>query len=795
MARSNNGRLTQVSRPKKRRLIDYPRYGKRGVRRWLPSWRFVLGSFLTVFALGAGVLIAAYMSVEVPDDASSIAMQQTTSVYYADGKHVLGEFSQVDRKIIDASTIPEYVGQSIVAAEDRTFYKNSGIDVKGMARAFYINVTQGKRQGGSTITQQFAERYYTGTNVSYAGKVKEALLALKLGQTKDKDQILDGYMNTIYFGRGAFGIEMAAQRYFGVHASELTVEQSALIAGIIPSPTNWDPQTNPEKAQSRWNYVLDGMVQLGYLAPAERNKMEFPETISYDKKNRYQGVTGYLLDAVRKEALAKIPNMTEDDLDTGGYKIISTFDYEAQKDLQAAMKTMPDDADKNLRAAGVTIDPKDGGVIAMYAGKDYLKQQFNNATQGAAQAGSTFKPFALLAALKQGYSLDSYYNGNSGRVFDNHGEEWKVSNFDYANWGYISLTKAVANSVNTVFAELNEQITPQATLESALSLGIPKDTPDLNAEMSNVLGAAAVHPIDLANAYATFAANGKHYEAHMIAQVKNADGSTKFEPAIKATKVYEPEVGAEISYALSQVIQQGSGDKAKVIGHPIAGKTGTSSDNKSAWFVGYTPSYSTAIALFQSGENGKQEPITPFGGYKQMTGGSVPLDLWVTYMSDLLNGKPVEQFPERTYEPTVKPAHTKPAKPTQEPTEEATDEATDPATEEPTAPATPDPTEKPTAPPATDKPTQEPDDPSTDEPTAPTTPDPTDKPTEKPGGGSGGSGGSGSGGSGSGNTGGGSGGSDTGGTGSGGSGGTGSGTGNAGSGSGSGSGSGTGTRG
>ncbi|WP_313279511.1 transglycosylase domain-containing protein [Timonella senegalensis] len=745
VARSNNGRLTQVSRPKKRRLIDYPRYGKRGIRRWIPSWRFVLGTFLTFFALGVGVFIAAYNSVTVPDDASSIAMQQTTTVYYADGKRVLGEFSQVDRKIIDTTAIPEHVGQAVVAAEDRTFYKNSGIDVKGMARALYINITQGKRQGGSTITQQFAERYYMGTNTSYAGKIKETLLALKLGQEKDKAQVLDGYMNTIYFGRGAFGIEMAAQRYFGIPASKLTVEQAALIAGVIPSPTNWDPQNNPEKAESRWNYVLDGMVSLGFITQADRANMEFPETIEYDKTNRYQGVKGYLLDGVRKEVLSKVDNMTEDDLDTGGYKIISTFDYAAQKDLQAAMKTMPDGASKNLRAAGVTIDPKTGGVVAMYGGKDYLKQQFNNATQGSAQAGSTFKPITLLAALEQGYSLDSYYNGNNGRAFDDNGTEWKPNNFGMVNWGWISLTKAIANSVNSVFVELNQQVTPQATVDAAVSIGIPKSTPDLNPVLSNVLGSATVRPIDLANAYATFAANGKRHDAHMVAKVKNADGSTRYEPNIKGKKAYDAAVGAELTYALSQVVEQGSATKAKVIGHPIAGKTGTSNDNKSAWFVGYTPSYATAISLYQSSDSGSQESITPFGGYNEITGGSVPLDIWTTYMGRLLADKPVEQFPDRTYQPTMKPTPT--PTPTQTATEEPTEEPTteepteEPTTEEPTAPPT---TQEPTEPPVTQEPT---DPPTTQEPTTPPV-DPPTGPTDKPkppGGGGGNSGGSGGG--------------------------------------------------
>ncbi len=656
MAKSNKSRLTAVEMPRQRRLIDYPRYGKRGIRRWIPSWRFFLGTFLTGVALVAGLIIAAYSSVKIPAPVD-MALAQISTVYYADGEREMGQFAQVSRILIDnPEDLPEHVGQAVVAAEDRTFYTNRGVDFKGMARALYINVTQNKRQGGSTITQQYAENYYMDGATTYTEKFKEALLSIKLAQEVEKDQILLNYMNTIYFGRGASGIEVAAQRYFGKSAKDLSVEESALIAGVIPAPSRWDPDASPEareQAERRWNYVLDGMVDLGFLDAAERDGMEFPETKEYDNKNQLKGTQGYLIEQVRREVL-EVTGMTQDELETSGVKIVSTFDYSTQRKLVNAILDMPNDGDKNLSVGGVTIDPKSGGVLAMYGGRDYVKTQFNTATQGRAQAGSTFKPLTLLAALKQGISVDrQYYNGNSPRTFDNNGDPYTVPNFANASYGHVNLVKATANSVNTAYVELNQEIGPQATVDVALSLGIPSDTPDLQPHLSNVLGTATVRPIDMAGAYATFAANGKKYDVHTVKEITRADGRTIYEPSNLPQTVYDEEIGAELTYALSQVVEQGSGTKAKTIGHPIAGKTGTSNENRSAWFVGYTPSYATAITLYQSDDEGGQQPITPFGGYREITGSTVPLDIWVSYMGNVLAGQTPEEFPERTLKQTA----------------------------------------------------------------------------------------------------------------------------------------------
>src|SRR5690606_21791936 len=281
--------------PRRRRLIDYPRRDKRGFARWVPSWRLVLGTFATLLVLGVGAFAVAYAMVDIPEPDDFVAAQ-TTTVYYADGETVMGTFGEQNRVLVDGDQIPEVMRQATVAGEDRSFYENPGINPTGLARAMWNNLRGGDRQGGSSITQQYAERYYIGQTVDdYAGKVREALLAIKLDRAQDKDEILGNYLNTIYFGRDSYGVQTAAQAYFGVDAADLDVSQAALLAGVIPSPNNFDPRVSPEQAERRWNYVLDGMVATGALTQAERDAQTFPETVEYSRSDTFAGPTGYLL--------------------------------------------------------------------------------------------------------------------------------------------------------------------------------------------------------------------------------------------------------------------------------------------------------------------------------------------------------------------------------------------------------------------------------------------------------------------------------------------------------------------
>ncbi|MBD5784675.1 penicillin-binding protein [Cellulosimicrobium terreum] len=690
MARSTRtkGRTTARGR---RRFFDYPRSRVTGFRRWLPSWRVVVGTMLGGIALVAGVLVAAYYTTDVPTALPDID-NQTTTVYWGDGSE-MGKFAVENRELVEYDTLPEYVGNAVVASEDQTFWTNSGVDIKGIGRAFLNNVTGGDTQGASTLTQQYVERYYLDTTTDYVGKFKEAVLALKIGQEQDKEVVLGNYLNTIYFGRGAYGIQAAAQAYYGVDAKDLTASQSAMIAGIIPNPTNWDPAANLDQATHRWGRTLKQMYADGYVTKAEYDAATaegFPEAKEYKKSNRYSGPTGYLLAMVRQELVDQ--GISEQDLDQKGYKVTTTIDPAMQKAAVAAAESVPrtekDDANpasKNARVGLVSIDPADGSIRALYGGADYLEQSYNNSTMGAAQGGSTFKPFTLVAALEAGHTLEERFDGNSPRTFPDadNGEDWTVPNFGAGSgvsWGNIDLATATANSVNTVYAELNIEDGPEKTAEVAKRAGI---TSEVKNNAANVLGTATVKPLELANAYATFAAQGMKSTPHIVAKVEKLDGSLVSEGpgSDDRERVFEKDDMAAATYAMTQVVERGSGEPAKELGRPLAGKTGSSNENKSAWFAGYAPQLATVVGLYQSGEDGAQEQITPFGDWARagetMTGGTWPVAAWTQYMGAAMDGMPVEDFPE--YVPS-QPVQTQEPQ-TQEPTEEPT---TEEPTEEPT---------------------------------------------------------------------------------------------------------------
>jgi len=641
------GRRSPAATPRPRRLVDYPRWGKKGIRRWLPSWRLVLGTFLTIGALGFGVLVAAYLRTPIPEPGDFVDAQ-TTTIYYSDGATTMGTLGVQNRVIVDAASIPQHVKDAVVAGEDRSFYDNAGINITGMARAAWVTLRGQDRQGGSSITQQYAERYYFNETVNtIPGKIQETLLAIKLDRVQDKDQIISAYLNTIYFGRDSYGIETAARSYFGVGAADLTVSQAALIAGVIPSPNNFDPRISLEQAERRWNYVLDGMVVTGTLTQADRDAQVFPETIEFARSDTMAGPQGYLLDMVERELLAT-SSISSDELRQTGYRIVTTIDKGLQDMAVASVAALPADHAPNLRAALVTLDPADGAILALYGGPDFVTQAQNSVTQDIAQAGSTFKPFALTAYLESGGSLESRFSGANRFPMEGF-TDGVVRNFGDSRYGEINLVEATAKSVNAVYAQVNAEVTPAATLDVARRAGLPDAALEGQDVVANVLGTASPHPLDMAQAYNTFNAQGMRSEPFIVREVQYLDGRVAHTGGVVPDREFAEDVMADVTYALTQVVEGpgATARKAQAVGYPVAGKTGTSSDNKSAWFIGFTRQMTTAVTLYQVGPEGGQESITAFGGYSQITGGSVPLDLWTAYMTPAMAGREVLEFPPR----------------------------------------------------------------------------------------------------------------------------------------------------
>ena len=680
---------------------------------------------LGVAIVGAGAFLYLYMTLSVPK-ADEVALAQNTTVYYSDGTTEMGTFSEVNRTIIDASTLPDYVGEAVVASEDRTFYTNSGVDFKGILRALVNNVTGGSRQGASTLTQQYVENYYLGSTHTYAGKVKEAVLAVKINQEQSKDEILGNYLNTIYFGRGAYGIQAASQAYFGIDADKLDVSQAAMLAGIIPAPSAWDPAVDKDQAEQRWKRVITYMVEDGWISQSEADSATFPDTVDPDTatSSTLTGTTGYLLQQVRAE-LQSSGAFTDEQIDSGGLKVVTTIDKTKQDAAVAAAESMTqvDGWDSStMHTALSSMDPSTGEIVAEYAGSDYQKRQQNAVTQDIAAAGSTFKTFALLAHAQAGGTLQDHYNGNSPEYYS--GLTDPVTNDGGYSWGTVNLETATKYSINTAFVKLNEQVGPATTMKVAEEAGIPESTNGLEPTLLNVLGFAAPHNIDITTAYSTLASGGLKVEAHIVREVKDADGTTAYTTTVDPQRVFDAGDVSTIMPALEAVMSSGgTGEKAAELGRTVAGKTGTSEEQKSAQFVAFVPQLVTTVSMYQSDENGNAVALTDIGGLDQFHGGDWPADVWLQYMQVATQGMDNTDFSwltESTRSPSAAPAETSTTQ-TQEPTTEPTTQ--EPTQEPTTEPTTQEPTQEPTTEPTTQEPTQEPT-------TSPTTQTTTPAPTE-----------------------------------------------------------------
>ena len=574
-----------------------------------PLWqRLLLWSGLGVVLLvGAAMLafIIAYQSVDIPDPNEDF-QTETSFVYFADGKTELGEFELQNRQNVALADVPQTTQDAVIAAEDRTFYDNAGVDVKGIVRAAWNNLQGDSTQGASTITQQYVKIAYLSTEQTYTRKAKEAILALKIQQELSKEEILQGYLNTIYFGRGAYGVQAASQAYFGVDVEKLEYDQSAFLAAVLNSPGNLDPAEGKQAkaaALERYQYVLDGMVDLGTLDQEQVDAVydRLPKTPVADTVQRLGGPKGYILTMVEDELNAE--GFSDEEISGGGLQITTTFTKEDMQGVVQSVKEQKPDGLKDLHVGVASVEPGTGAVRAIYGGPDFLGErknaQINWATAGA-QPGSSFKPFALLAGLREGYSLYDTFNGNSpyylptGEDVENQGDSGGGS------FGYVSLLTATQESINTAYVDLTVSMEdgPQKVLDSAVLAGIPReDLADVDPVPVVPLGFANVSAIDMANAYATFAAGGERADWFTVSSVTDSSGNELYDHKVQSEQVIDPDIAADITYALQQVVSSGTGTNASTITCPAAGKTGTATgpegEVSSSWFVGFTPKLAT----------------------------------------------------------------------------------------------------------------------------------------------------------------------------------------------------------
>ena len=690
---------------------------KSGWRRFF-TWFGI--TVLVLMLAGAGVLGFAYATVKLPDPNADF-QTNTSFVYFNDGKEKLGSYQIQNRQTLAYEDIPQNVKDAIVAGENRTFWTDPGISIPGIARAV-VSVVRGEDVvGGSTITQQYIKVLYLNQEKTLSRKFKEILLAAKMGNEMSKEEILGGYLNTVYFGRGAYGIEAAAQAYFGKPAAKLTDAQAIALTSIVNNPGNLDPAKGDKQAADlleRYQYTINGMVEMGTMTEAQKNEIyaELPEFPKVERDSQFGGPKGFLLNMVQDELKAK--GFTEEQINGGGLSIITTFDAKAQEAaVKAAQKITADTAAtgnkkaKNLHAGLASIDVETGGVLALYGGPDFVKDSRNWATT-ARPTGSTFKPYALGAALDQGFTLNDKLNGSQ---FTPPGENTPVRNAGDRNYGTVNLLQATTNSINTAYVDLEGQMDdgPENTLAFAQAAGLPKAAGW--EPISRVpLGIPEVSPLSQATGYATFARDGKHIDTHVVAQVKDASGAVVYAADTSAEQTVDADVANDVAYALTNVVQDGTAARAGNMGFPIAGKTGTyyirdaagGSKTTACWFVGMSKQIATAV-MYVAGDEGTDDlnDYYPAGFF----GSGPPLSTWMSYMSvaqdglkDIAFDGPTQRVstqsptaPARTSQPTrtSKPSATA-TQPTTEPT---TEPSTEPTTQPTVEPSNGRPTVKPTA--------------------------------------------------------------------------------------------------
>jgi penicillin-binding protein 1A len=598
--------------------------------------------------LGAIILFVLLGPVAIPKELPQ-ALSSSSKVYDGNGALIAIWHQAINRQPVPLAGISPNLQRAVVAEEDARFYSDPGIDIRSILRAALTDLESGKvLEGGSTLTQQYVKDAYVGNKPTLSRKILEARVALELTRKLTKAQIMDDYLNTAYFGDGAYGAEAAAETYFGEQASQLTVSQAALLAGIIHSPDVDSPISHPAAANADRLEVLKRMQSVGYLTPAEADqaRADAPALFQPPVANP---ADAWFMDALRTSLLARYGPAK---VYGGGLQIHTTLDPAMQADAQAAIaKALPDPADPS--AALVAIDPATGEVKAVVGGKDYQSSQFNVATMGRRQPGSAFKPFVLATALEQGISPDAVYNGPS-RLCLKGWDGGCVTNFAYESYGAISLTNATVNSVNTVYAQLMLQVGPRNVVDTAHKMGIPAPADVVPPQVdcrptgsavcqtylpaipSIALGSAGVTPLEMASGYATLADDGVYHPPTFVSSVTDAAGNVLNAGPSPGVQAIPAAIAQEETSILTQVIQRGTGTAAN-IGQPAAGKTGTAQNYDNAWFVGYTPTLATAVWV---GDLTSNKPLLNVEGVPTVEGGTIPAKIWANYMEVALDTTP-----------------------------------------------------------------------------------------------------------------------------------------------------------
>ncbi|MEU1178801.1 transglycosylase domain-containing protein [Streptomyces sp. NPDC005820] len=694
------------SAPGRKRLIDYPRADKYGWQRWMPSWKLVAGLFIGFVGSMVAVAGIGYAMVGVPDVAKT-ATAQNNVYYWKDGSQMVATGGETNRQTISLSQIPQEMRYAVISQENKTFYDDSGIDPKGIARALFNMARGGQTQGGSTITQQYVKNaMLNDQSQTISRKFKEIFVSIKVGAEVDKDTIMAGYLNSAYYGRNAYGIQAAARAYFNKDAIKLNPGECAFLAAMLKGATYYDPagatsidpvgatpEKNTRRALLQMQDTLDKMVEYGHLDASVRAKYtKLPDVKNPRSNTQLSGQIGYLVDLANGYLVthSKETGITQNLLQQGGYSIYTTFDKKKVQQLTDAVtkvqkanikpKERPD-TDTHVQFGGASVEPDTGAIRAIYGGEDATKHFTDNADETGAQVGSTFKPFVLAAAMTWGVrdpdlgssqaqdertivSPESLFSGkNKLKIQDYNrtvwknekGEEWLQTNDGNESYGTapdfkIDLREAMRESVNSAFVQLGMDVGLDKVKDSAVSAGLRENSLAGTTFPSFSIGISDPSAIRMAGSYATFAASGKQRDPYSVEKVTSEEGQI-FTHKVVSNQAFTSKVADNVTDVLKTVVDRGTGTNAQLPGRDVAGKTGTTDGNKSAWFVGYTPQLSTAISMFRLDDDEKNKNRTFLemfgtGGQKKIHGASFPAQIWHDYMAAALEGTPVKDFPE-----------------------------------------------------------------------------------------------------------------------------------------------------
>jgi membrane peptidoglycan carboxypeptidase len=648
-------RHQQQARPQGKERKPAPPNRSR-LRRFL---RWALWLVVPAVAVAAGTvigLIYAFARVPLP---AEVPTAQTIVFLDATGKKEIGTLSaQENRRVVPLGKIREHTRQAVLAAEDRDFYEHGAISWRGLARATAANLLRRRiSEGGSTITQQYVKNAFPGVgrDRTLFRKLKEAVLAVKLERKFPKDRILEFYLNTVYYGRGAYGIDAAARTYFKEKAESLKPAQSALLAGVIRSPEFYGRREHAASAKVRRDYVLQAMVDRGWLS-AKDGRAAMASKLGISWTTKPQGIANskapFFLEKVRQYLVARYG---AEAVNLGGLRVRTTLDTTMQDEANATVRRILDDPAHDPKAALVSIDPRDGAVRAMYGGRNFKSRQFNYATDSIRQAGSTMKPFVLAQALNAGISVNSPFPGPSHLIVG--GKEF--SNYGDANYGMLTLRDATRLSVNTVYVQLMQQVGPAQVRKFAMAHGLEPElsgqaepgrnpeplekAPVLKPVLALSLGSGDVTTLQLASAFGTWANRGIHQTPHLVEKVTDFKGRTlEDHSGQQGTQVIAPVLADTMNMVLRGAVENGTGTRARLFGREVAGKTGTTSDYADARFVGYTSDLVTSVWL--GFDKPKQHKLINIHGLAGVSGGTLPAQIWRDFMDQATRNRPNAPF-------------------------------------------------------------------------------------------------------------------------------------------------------